>query len=289
MALCSFSSIHSNINSSAPPPLPPPEITTGNPTISTISPYAVYTYRGSGSITFNTSKTVNYIIVGGGGGGGGGSKACGTNNATGGSGGSGGYVITGSTTVIANTLYNITIGSGGLGYGYVGPNDTTNKGSSSSFGTITAFGGIYGNYGNDQCAINNGNKPGNQNGTNNYGKGGEGSNYGLTNTDVEQGQKGLTVSIGSTNFYYGGGGGGGTRNEDSYYNNNFGTQMNADYLSTNYGVVYGGGKIVGSATFGSTATANTGGGGGGGGYNSSNTSGGIPGGNGGSGICIIYF
>ena len=97
---------------------------------------------------FTGSYTIDYLIVGGGGGGG----AIGTNGEAGGGGGGGQY-LTGSLTISASNIFNITIGAGGA--------INTNGNSSSFISTagpsisLTSFGGGYGGYGTSSI-LNNG-------------------------------------------------------------------------------------------------------------------------------------
>jgi len=96
--------------------------TTGSPTVGTVSSggttYNVYSFTGSGSITFSEAGFIDYLIIGGGGGGG---------RAGGAGGGAGGYrnnmvgELTGGSAVAEPALYviagtaTVTVGGGGAG------------------------------------------------------------------------------------------------------------------------------------------------------------------------------
>jgi Concanavalin A-like lectin/glucanases superfamily/GLEYA domain len=85
---------------------------TGTYTSSTYGSYTVYTWTGSGTVTFSGAKSAYFFMVGGGGSGGG---SCLSGNSSPG-GGSGGGVYYNSTTPVAftgGTSYAITVGGGG--------------------------------------------------------------------------------------------------------------------------------------------------------------------------------
>jgi len=98
-------------------------------TSGTIS-YNVHKITSSGSLSFTSGGSVNYLVVAGGGGG--------AANNTGGGGGAGG-LLTGTTTVtVGNSPYTVTIGSGGVAGTSTAAGST---GGDSVFGPITANGG----------------------------------------------------------------------------------------------------------------------------------------------------
>ena len=111
----------------------------------------VVTFTGNGTITFDSSFNINIIAVGGGGGGGGGShkQAGNPTESAGGGGGGGGIGILNSFTVSTGTVYNISIGTGGVRGS--GGNNSGGNGGDSSFNDIsltnylTATGGGAGN------------------------------------------------------------------------------------------------------------------------------------------------
>ncbi|MDD2387573.1 MAG: hypothetical protein PHP52_12420, partial [Bacteroidales bacterium] len=90
------------------------------------------TYTSSGTWTCPAGVTEVTVQVWGGGGAGGGS----TINKSGGSGGGGGGYSTGTVSVTAGTVYDVTVGSGGTG-----STENGTAGGNSSFLTITANGG----------------------------------------------------------------------------------------------------------------------------------------------------
>ena len=101
-------------------------------TVTTASPYAYYTFNGSGSITFGTSGSIDCLLVAGGGGGG---------WDVGGGGGAGGLIY--NTYAIAASTLTVTIGAGGTGAasGVVASNGSNTAVSGSGFTTLSALGG----------------------------------------------------------------------------------------------------------------------------------------------------
>lgn len=212
--------------------------------------YTVLVFKNSllGSISFNTNKTVNYIVVGNGGDGG--DSGSGSQN-NGGGGGGGGEVLTGSLSLTKNATASI----------YVNSTISTNN----RFGSIVASDG--GNGGSGGSGDNSGGTGGSGGGN-----GGNGGDNG-TSTPSTDGSNGtyigdlpidVTIS-GNTYTYLAGGGAGG-----SYYGQG----------SSSSGGLSGGGASS------SNGTANTGGGGGGG---NGKATGSDSGGNGASGVVILYF
>ena len=249
----------------------------------------IITFTANGKIQFlNSNMIVNYICVGGGGGGGSGQLV--TSNLVSSGGGGGGGVKYG-TLNFSNNLYNIIVGNGGLagsasgipgipgdasfikdgsanvivsdgGYGgqtgnSTGPNLGGSGGASGTFGSTGGSGG------------NSTNQDG---GTGTIGGGGGGGIFFGTNNG-SGGDGGLNISVPIYGTYFGAGGGGGIASGDIVGN---GGNSNA-----------GNGGDVNPPTNGGNGLANTGGGGGGGGFVA--TSGTNLGGNGGSGVVILYF
>jgi hypothetical protein len=229
-----------------------------------------------------TSNIINYpasyLIVAGGGGGG--------NN--GGGGGAGGFV-TGTTSLVPNTVYTVTVGAAGAINVGVGTYKSGGDGGSSSIsGSLTTAVGGGGGGGAD------GNRGG---GVGNNGGSGGGGGWGLTaNASGGSGTSGQGNNGGassSTNLGAGGGGGagalGGTGSGAVSGNGGIGISSSITGTATYY--AGGGGGGTGGATGGtggggnggspgSAGTVNTGGGGGGGGGSQN-------GGTGGSGVVII--
>ncbi|MDP2656703.1 MAG: hypothetical protein Q8P11_04025 [bacterium] len=238
----------------------------------------IHVFTGSSTYTPSFSGNVSAIVVAGGGGGGGYSGSC----CGGGGGGGGGLLYTGSTAVIADTEYTITVGTGGTGtYG------NGNNGSNSVFSTMTAIGGGGGGTGSTGFGCGGDGSAGGSGG-------GGGQNAGGCNLlGGGAGTEGQGNSGGSRS-----GGGGGGAGEDGAsgtnggaggagldYGSYFGTSVGDSGWFAGGGGRYGasggaGGGGAGGDT-GTNGTANTGGGGGAGK--------GTPGlgGDGGSGIVIV--
>jgi hypothetical protein len=244
-------------------------------TATSASPYTIYTFNSSGSITFGTAGYIDYLVVAGGGGGG-----------WLGGGGAGGFLT--AVTSITATAYTVTVGSGGSGGGTSA--SAGGNGTDSIFGTITSTGGGGGGSyngpgpgtggsggggfgtgaaGNTPSTIpSQGNTGGNGSSNNSGGGGGGASIVGQNAPSINQGGNGgagTLSSISGSDTYYAGGGGGYTGSG-----------------TTTTGGAGGGGAggnfNVAGAVIG---TPNTGGGGGGGGYT------GNPGKAGGTGIVIL--
>ncbi len=211
------------------------------------------------------ATVVEYLIVGGGGGGGNGYD-------TGGGGGGGaGVVLSGTTSVLADTNYTVTVGAGGVGGTATQSNIGGTNGSSSAFYTITALGGS-GGYGSRTQ-------------TGGSGLGGEKA------TDVSGGGPGRGGGSAGTAVQGSGGGGGGAGSAGSNGVIGAGGAGGSGISSSLSGapVTYGAGGAGArgnTIVTGATGTANRGNGGGGGGYISN---GGGAGGNGGSGIVILRY
>ena len=250
-----------------------------------------------------SSFSVDYLVVAGGGGtdlfsGGGGAGGLRTSFA--GSTNGGGSNLESTLTLSTDVAYNITVGSGGSGLGYVSPGGTS-TGSNSVFHNITSNGGGGGSYregptgggsaGGAGCGANpgnfsggtrstsptiqgyNGGNSGPRNGTGypsggGGGAGSAGQNY-VSGTQAGNGGNGLSNSITGTSVFYAGGGGGAVIN-----NYTAGTGGNG-----------GGGNGINGAQAPNDGQANTGGGGGGA-SNSSTTN---VGSNGGSGVVILRY
>ena len=232
------------------------------------------------------SQTVNYLIVGGGGG------TPGSDNTPTGGGGGGGF-LAGSTGILQNVAYTITVGAGGTGSAaYV--NAAASGGNSVAF-NLTALGGGKGAW--DFTTGTFGGSGGGGSGTGGLGTGTPGQGYpggngaftgGNQTTGGGGGAGGAGVSgigssgvagaggigaisaISGSNVYYGGGGGGGS------------------WVGSAAGGTGGGGSGNGGGSGGANGTANTGGGAGGAGANGSGGAG-TTGFNGGSGVVIVSY
>jgi hypothetical protein len=239
-----------------------PYTISGSPTYSsyTSNGYTVlvFTTSSSGSISFSSDKTVNYIVVGGGGSGG--ASSIGDYSVNGGGGGGGGGVSYSSLSLTKNTSYSIVVSTG--------------SGINSTFSSITASSGSNGSSGDSGSSGGSAGAGGGEGG-----KGGTvtGSGQGTIITKAVSGSNGtnveglnITVTINSVTYTYlaGGGGGGSYRSQPS----------------SSSGGSSGGG---GGGTNTNVPTPNTGGGGGGGNKNVSQSS--NPGGDGASGVVILYF
>jgi hypothetical protein len=261
--------------------------------------YKVITATSTASFTLLTNTKIGFILVGGGGGGG----ANGSNfGSCGGGGGGATYYMNYNNSTINTNNINITVGTGGAGYGSPTvrlANTLASNGSSGSFSKIyfsgdsskyvTCNGGAFGNCDKSGVAINKGiggvggtvAASGITGGTSTSGGNG-GSGYGYVNVDGTKGKNGTTITdtILSTTYYYGGGGGGGAWNLMSDVAN----ASEACYGATIYGGGNGGRRSQPELLelLSSNGVLNTGGGGGGGSaYNGS--------GAGANGICLVYF
>ena len=287
-------------------------VTATGGTVTTSGDYKIHTFNSDANFVVSCagtptgSSTVDYLVVAGGGGGGG-------SNYSGAGGGAGGYRFSNGTASgcysagpsplgatalpVSATTYPISIGAGGAGGTYPGPQIGVN-GNNSVFSTITSHGGGYGGGGNGvqggtggsgggnagdgtpHPTVASGNTPpvsppqgfpGGQ-GSNSppaFGAGGGGGasaagNNGTGSPPGGTGGDGLASSITGSPVTRGGGGGGGV-------------EAGGDAP----GGAGGGGKGTGST--GCAGSANTGGGGGGAG-NTPHT-----GGAGGSGVVIIRY
>lgn len=112
---------------------------TGSPDIFIINGFTVLTFKSSGSFQFlGAGKNIGYIVVGGGGAGGGSTDDTGC----GGSGGtySNPNYVSSDNYYISPGIYNVTVGTGGIGSNQNG----SNGGDSSINGIITSTGGLGG-------------------------------------------------------------------------------------------------------------------------------------------------
>jgi hypothetical protein len=237
----------------------------------------------SGSITFNSAIDASYIVVGGGGAGGQGSW-----QAIGGTGGGGGGISYGSISLTANTSYPFSVGIGGL-WAYnastaptTGGNSDTIAGSgqSSSFSGIMAYGGNGGRGGG-----NISNSVGGAGGTIFTGGGGTpltGGTGGTAGNSIGTSSGLLPVSVKIHNVGYsklsGGGAGGGANL----------TSSNTSGGGAGGAALNGGGSIQ-EPKFAQHGLPNTGGGGGGGGNGNNGIGPNYRGGNGGSGVIVLYY
>jgi len=262
-------------------------------TLTTSGNYRIHTFTSSSTLVVPTgfSATAEYLIVGGGAGGG---------RLHGGGGGAGG-MLTGSTSISAQT-YTITVGAGGAAASSSSVKGT-NGVNSSALG-LTAIGGGGGNS-RDAASAGSGGSGGGGKGT------GSGSSTGGSGTSGQGNDGGDGLGAGSGAEGGGGGGGAGAAGSNgtaaSGGNGGGGTSSSISGSSVTYAGGGGGGSTTTSGSYpagsggsggggaggdGCTAagngSANTGAGGGGSGYNPACTSGGVAG-NGGSGIVIIRY
>jgi hypothetical protein len=231
-----------------------------------------YSSTASAWVPFNSNTTysIDYLVVAGGGGG---------NSSNGGGGGAGGY-ISSTSTMVAATAYNVTIGAGGT----ASTGALNTQGGNSSFGSLaTSIGGGAGGARSTRIGGNGGSG------------GGGGADPGITINLGGTGTPGQGNAGGPGNDVpnYQGGGGGGAGAAATNVNGAAG--LNWQSLGTFYAGGGGGGANTGAGSGGSggggagstsgsatAGSANTGGGGG-----SCNGSG-TPAA-GGSGIVIIRY
>ena len=261
----------------------------GGDIVKTDGTYWYHTFLSTGIFKPETNLTCDYLVVAGGGSGSGGYGA---------GGGAGGYRTSiGGTplSLSANTNYTATVGAGGATQTAI---DAGNRGSNSSFASITSTGGggagsyyssnaqsggsgggggLTGGAGNaggytpvEGYAGGAGRTDGGTASGGGGGAGGAGQNY-VNNSQSGAGGVGASNSISGTATYYASGGGGGG---------------DAQAGVTAGSASAGGGSSGSTGGNASAATANTGGGGGGGGRTSGVT---YAGGAGGSGVIIIRY
>ena len=234
--------------------------------------------------------SASYLVVAGGAGSGGG---------IGGGGGAGG-LLSGTASLLPNTVYTVTVGAGGnAGTGTTkGSDGNVSSIAGASLTTISATGG--GGGGNGQGTATAGNSGGSGGGG---GSAFTGSNAGGSGTSG-QGFAGGTANTAGGNTSGGGGGAsavGGNSGASTSGAGGAGTASSITGASVTYAGGGGGGANGGagasagaagsggggagtnSTTAGTAGTANTGGGAGGGGYNGSSANGGA----GGSGVVIL--
>jgi hypothetical protein len=226
--------------------------------------YDVYSYTGSGSITFAYPGFVDMVLVGGGGGG------------HYGSGGGSGQVLQLSGNFLTAGSYTVTVGGGGSAGGV--------SGFRSSVGTIMAVGGGGAGYANTSSGYG-------QSGGSGGGGGGGDSNSGTGGVSLcGQGNGGGTI------YYASGGGGGGAGGNGGNWaapaNGGPGVAVTISGSSVTYGGGGAGGSFQNGGATGGSGGGGNGGTGSGGTAGSANTGGG-GGGNwtagkaGGSGTVII--
>lgn len=262
--------------------------TTGSPNVNTTSRpgRTIYTFNGSGSITFGQAGTCEVFLAGGGGG-----TAGGNGNMVPGA-GAGGYVLNTSAVVPAGT-FTVTVGAGAAG-GTSGQPIFGCAGFPSSIHTLfTALGGGQSNLGNALQVASGGSGGGSLDSVNSgVGLVGQGNNggraisgsgraggggAGAVGTDTNgtangrAGGAGLSNTITGSSVTYCGGGGGGAGNGGS----------------GGAGGAGGGGAGSSPSGPGGNGTANTGGGGGG--YSDPGGFGPFSGGSGGSGVVIVVI
>jgi len=256
-----------------------------NPNFNTI-----ITFTGNGNIKFNESLSINMIIVGGGGGGGT-SETNSAYAASSGGGGGGSVIYAANYSTIPNNIYTITVGAGGtcgaasgsFPAAQNGTNGASSKITLSGTDIYTAIGGFGGLSGN-AITINQGGNGGNS------GSGGLGGLGGGGTNSSYNGSPGINGGGGGGPFYSGAGGNGGASNTSvpiygTYYGGGGGGGGGGYGV---YGLGAGGG---GNGSQGNSnaenADVNSGGGGGGGCYNFQTAA--YLGGNGGSGVVILFF
>jgi VCBS repeat-containing protein len=165
----------------------PFRIISGNPHIVHENDYFYILFTDNCNIEFlkyfSPENDFTAVVVGGGGGGG-----------LGGGGGAGGSVIIENTSVNPKTIYNVTVGSGGVGESI---SQFASDGSLSRFSSITSQGGAAGySATSGQGGI----------GSNGGGNGGNGGN--IISIPEINGSNGTSIVINLVTTYYGGGGGG---------------------------------------------------------------------------------
>jgi hypothetical protein len=220
-----------------------PKATGGN--VQKIGDYWVHTFTASGTFTPLSNINVEYLVIGGGGG-----STGGLNLINFGAGGAAGVARAGTTALTTSTNYTVTIGAGGAGVG----DTTSNPGSSSVFGSITATGG-QSFLSSSRTGGSNADFTGGTTTVDFDSGGGAGAG---ANGSGKTGGAGFTSSISGSSVIRGGGGGGGSGGA-------------------------GGAGGGGNANSGQ-GQVNTGSGGAGGGNSQS-----APQGNGGSGIVIVRY
>jgi hypothetical protein len=253
-------------------------ITGGSPTYSYFDVYTIASFTTPGTYTFtpSVSMQIGYVVVGGGGAGGAHVQA-----ANGGSGGATAYsTLASGPTLVAGTAYTITVGAGGAGATVTGNNGGNGSASSISGGglTITGTGGIGGYISLQSTAT--------------VAVTATGGTVNLTSgigcpTQAGVGGAGPSFTISDINktYQFGGGGGAGWWPTGVGYQSNLqsgggGGSGTAGLQGNNASA----GGVDGLTTSGGNGAPNTGGGGGG----TTNLVG-TYGGNGGSGIVILYF
>lgn len=276
------------------------------------------TFTSTGGFTWSVPTgvtSVRVLVVAGGGGGGtrnGGANSGGTDGGAGA--GAGGMIDVPSFPVSPGGSVSGSIGRGGFGgaNGYSGGETPGEKGTNTTFGTLTAIGGGYGGCGPGGPIANGG--PGGSGG----GRGGGGSPSGPTGSAEQPGQPGDSGTYGYGNAGgpnpnqspYSGSGGGGAGGVGGTGGNGRrapgGSGRNSDISGSTVTYAGGGGGGSGSSTNieggggsggggaggapgnnGGDGPANRGGGGGGGA--GANPTGGGAGGRGGPGIVIVRY
>jgi hypothetical protein len=253
-----------------------------NPNFNTI-----ITFTGNGNINFNESISVNMIIVGGGGGGG--TSLTNSSYFSGsGGGGGGGVIYVPNYSNIPNNVYTITVGAGGTcGAASGGTFPTAQNGTNGASSKITLSGtdiftaiGGYGGLSGNAITPNVGGSGGVS------GSGGPGGQGG---TNVLNGSPGTNGGGGGGPFEGGYGGNGGASNVyvpiyGNYYGGGGGGAGGPGLSGTGAG---GGGNGSPGNANAENAVTNSGGGGGGGTFNFQSAA--YLGGNGGSGVVILFF
>jgi hypothetical protein len=255
-------------------------ITGGSPTYSYYDVYTIASFTTPGTYIFtpSVSMKIGYVVVGGGGGGG-----CNTENAAnGGSGGATAYsTLANGPTLVAGRAYTITVGQGGEGATQPGNNGGpaySSYISGDGLTTITGTRGLGGYIGIQSAATVAVTATG---GTVNLTSG-----VGCpTQTGLGGAGPSFTISDINKTYQFGGGGGAGWWSTGVGFQSNLqsgggGGSGTAGLQGNNAST----GGVNGLTTSGGNGAPNTGGGGGG----TTNLVG-TYGGNGGSGIVILYF
>jgi hypothetical protein len=259
----------------------------GGGIVTTSGANTIHTFQTSGTLSPLSTLSASYLIVAGGGGGARGNGSVGAN----GGGGAGGLQTSSGLTIDTNSIYLVTVGSGGVGY--TGGNGIGGNGTNSSFSAYATASVGGGGGGGSSSGLSNGVSGGSGGGSGTTGTGGSatsgqgnaggtsGGNGGSggggagaagsasSGNPGAVGGVGLTSSISGTSTYYAGGGGGASNDGSS--------------AGGAGGLGGGGAGAVLPTAQGTAGTANTGGGAGASGYSNQD------GVNGGSGVVIISY
>lgn len=267
-----------------------PKATGGIISYDATNDYWVHTFTASGTFTPTENLTCEYLVIAGGGGAGsygGGGGAGGYRSSVSGELSGGGASAESALSLTASTGYTVTIGAGGAGVQMA----TTNKGSDTTFHTITSEGGGAAGHYNGSSYASGGN-----------GGSGGGGSYSIHTPGSGTANQGYDGGFGSGSGRSGGGGGGagevGTNAAGGYGDGGDGVQS-----SITGSPIYRAGGGGGSLESGSPAGVGGAGGGGDGGAGGVLGRNGAPGlgaggggagtssegGSGGSGVVIVRY